>query len=138
MSSVGARGFAFGYAPTLTSQHGGGGGRPGSAEDGDHDRYLEENVGGVGGARSGGSGEGRGSHSPAEGWKRSGGNSGDEAEGEGGGSGGGGGGGGDAGFREELEVFASSMRKEFELKVGRKGMSSGLGSRRLRGVCELS
>lgn len=82
----------------------------------DHE-YFGANGGGLTSATCGGGNlgtgyeQGQGAISPAaRGWRSEdagGGESGDEVEG----------GGVDAGFREELDVFASSLRKEFELKV---------------------
>ncbi|CAM9811440.1 unnamed protein product, partial [Scytosiphon promiscuus] len=84
MSSVGARGFAFGF--TQPAWHNGGG--RSSSADGDRDRYHRSFEGnGEGGAGSGGgggegSGQGRGSCSPEPAWlstERGSGNNGEEA-----------------------------------------------------------
>lgn len=107
MPSGGGGVFAFGVDSPDSS----------SPDKRDEHEYFEANGGGS--KRAGGCGGnlGKGYHeqgrgvSPARGWRSEdagGGESDDEVEG----------GDVDAGFREELDVFASSLRKDFELKVG--------------------
>lgn len=106
-SNGGGGGFAFGFVPSNGHHN-----ISSNSNAGDRHQRRAANAGGGGGGKTR-QGEGSGCSPPSwwRGSERGTGEVDDEVEGEGRG------GGGPAAFGEELEVFSSALRKDFEVKV---------------------